>query len=482
MSATTRTTSHAPLPIECDSALVACPLRIPTRHGARKRHGSILILTIVVTLALAGMVLTLSRQMRVELQASANTAAAIQADSVERGAEQYVLAVLANEGDAVHDLGEDQFQAIQVGEGYFWIVRPDYGDNQMPLFGLVDESAKLNINAATFDQLQKLPGMTYTAASSIMDWIDTDSNVERDGAEDEYYMRLPQPYQTKNGPLETVEELLMVRGITPVMLYGDGTAAPLGQSSGARVFSSNSVLQDPQIARGLYDLLTIYSVEANTAADGSPRINISNMNRQARNQLTTLLGQKLSSGRANQIVQAVRGQQFSDIFAFYARSTMTADEFDQVADNLTTVGNQTLRGRVNVNTAPASVLACLGNLDSTDADKLVSARPATTSGQTSLAWVADALGGKAIGIGNSITTRNYQYSADIVAASGNGRAFKRVRIVVDTRTGTPTVVYRRDITDRGWPMDPQILASLRAGNAMAYGRTSSFGNMGGGIR
>jgi hypothetical protein len=101
---------------------------------------------------------------------------------------------------------------------------------------------------------------------------------------------------------------------------------------------------------------------------------------------------------------------------------------------------------------------------------------------TSLAWVYDALGAKAIGIGSQITTRNYQYSADIVATSGNGRAFKRVRIVVDTRNGTPSIIYRRDITDRGWPMDPQILASLRAGNAMAYGRTSSFGNMGGGIR
>jgi type II secretory pathway component PulK len=448
----------------------------------RRRRGSILIVALVVTIALAGMVLSLSRSMRVEVQAAGNTAAAIQAEAVEHGAEQYVLAMLANEGDAVHDLGEDQFQ-VQVGEGYFWIVRPDYGDNQMPLFGLVDESAKLNVNAATFDQVEKLPGMTYTAASSIMDWIDEDSNMERDGAEDEYYMRLPQPYQTKNGPLETVEELLMVRGITPIMLYGDGTAPPLGQYNGARVFSTNSVLSDPQIARGLYDLLTIYSVEPNTAADGSPRVNISNINRQARNQLQTLLRQKLSQSRADQIVQAVRGQQFGDVFAFYARSTMTPDEFDTIADNLTTVAaNQSLRGRVNVNTAPASVLACLGSLDSTDADKLVSARPTPTSGQTSIAWVAEALGAKAIGIGNQITTRNFQYSADIVAASGNGRAFKRVKIVVDTRTGTPTIIYRRDITDKGWPMDRQILASLRAGNTLNYGRSSAFGTMGGAIQ
>jgi hypothetical protein len=47
--------------------------------------------------------------------------------------------------------------------------------------------------------------------------------------------------------------------------------------------------------------------------------------------------------------------------------------------------------------------------------------------------------------------------------SGNGRAFKRCRIVVDMASGTPQIVYRRDFTERGWPMEMQILASIRAG-------------------
>ena len=73
------------------------------------------------------------------------------------------------------------------------------------MFGLIEESAKLNLVGVQYDELARLPGMTYEAASSIMDWVDEDSNVERDGAEDEYYLSLPESYYCKNGPLETVD-------------------------------------------------------------------------------------------------------------------------------------------------------------------------------------------------------------------------------------------------------------------------------------
>jgi len=66
-------------------------------------------------------------------------------------------------------------------------------------------------------------------------------------------------------------------------------------------------------------------------------------------------------------------------------------------------------------------------------------------------------------LGDRITGKSFQYSADIVAVSGNGRAYKRCRIVVNASGTTPQIVYRRDLTDRGWPMDPEILASLRSG-------------------
>jgi hypothetical protein len=143
---------------------------------------------------------------------------------------------------------------------------------------------------------------------------------------------------------------------------------------------------------------------------------------------------------------------------------------DLIQDDLTDSTAQILQRRVNVNAAPAGVLRCISGLDDTDADKLIAQRAGNDPTSDSIAWVADALGrDKAVAIGNRITWKTLQYSADIVATSGNGRSFKRVRIVVDTQSGTPQIVYRRDITDRGWPMDKELLASIRRGEMVSTG-------------
>jgi hypothetical protein len=100
-------------------------------------------------------------------------------------------------------------------------------------------------------------------------------------------------------------------------------------------------------------------------------------------------------------------------------------------------------------------------------------RPALgSSDATSIGWFVEALGPKAVGLGRWVTGRSTRYSADVLAVSGNGRAYKRCRIVVDTSGTAPRIVYRRELTDRGWPMDPQVLASIRSGEAPAG---SAFG-------
>ena len=71
------------------------------------------------------------------------------------------------------------------------------------------------------------------------------------------------------------------------------------------------------------------------------------------------------------------------------------------------------------------------------------------------------------GWGAMVTGSSTVYSADIVTVSQDGRAFKRVKVVVDASSGTPQIVYRRDLSDAGWPLDPSVLASLRSGNGPA---------------
>ena len=139
---------------------------------------------------------------------------------------------------------------------------------------------------------------------------------------------------------------------------------------------------------------------------------------------------------------------FASIGAFYEDSGMTPEEFGEVADYLCTSTAKTTIGLVNINTAPEEVLDALGSLEDSDAQALVAARQQGED-LSSIAWIYDAVSTTtATALSSLITSRSFQYSADIVAVSGDGRSFKRVRIVVDSSpilTGLPaTIVYRKD--------------------------------------
>ncbi|MCL2457620.1 MAG: type II secretion system minor pseudopilin GspK [Desulfobulbus sp.] len=56
---------------------------------------------------------------------------------------------------------------------------------------------------------------------AIADWIDEDDEERHNGAETPYYQGLDPPYVCRNGPLATVEELLLVKGMTTALLFGD---------------------------------------------------------------------------------------------------------------------------------------------------------------------------------------------------------------------------------------------------------------------
>lgn len=430
------------------------------------RRGTVLIVALVVVFALAGVTLSICRSMRVEFLASANYAAMLQASTIERGAEQYLLAMFTDQQNDLSLVTEDYFAGMPVGDGYFWIVRPEFDDPSLPLFGLVGECSKLNINLASFEQIMMLPYMTDDVAAAMIDWRDEDEDINTNGgAENEYYLSMPDSYYCKNALFETVEELLLVRGVTPELLYGTGMpVAPLGVES--MIFSSTglSTLDDIWLERGLYDLLTIYGTEPTTAADGTQRVSVSDVNQ--RSQLRELLRTTLGETRGDEIANALGQDAVADVFDMYFRARMTADELSQIVDLVTSAAaDQTVQGRIDVNTAPREVLLTLDNLDSTDVDTLVTQRQSRDIDDPyNISWVADALGQKAVGLGSRITGRSYQYSALICAASGNGRGFKVVRIIIDASATTPRIVYRRDITDRGWPMEMEILASLRAGN------------------
>lgn len=97
---------------------------------------------------------------------------------------------------------------------------------------IMDESGKISLNGLTdssgivLKNILTNQGITQENADiivdSILDWKDEDDFHRLNGAESDYYMSLPKPYKARNADFETLDELIMVRGITPQILYGDG--------------------------------------------------------------------------------------------------------------------------------------------------------------------------------------------------------------------------------------------------------------------
>jgi general secretion pathway protein K len=93
---------------------------------------------------------------------------------------------------------------------------------------LIDEGGKVNLNRANEALLRRIftnlgveEPQRGILIDSILDWRDGDDLHRMNGAESDYYLNLPQPYTAKNGPFDSIEDLLWVRGMTPELFYGE---------------------------------------------------------------------------------------------------------------------------------------------------------------------------------------------------------------------------------------------------------------------
>ncbi len=441
--------------------------RISHDKRTRRSRGSILIITIWVTIVLASLALIFARTQRVTAYYSANTLAQLQASMILDGAVQYVEASIVN-AESPEDLEDELlFEAMEVEDaGYFWVIRPpEYEMDRFPEYGLVPENCKLNLNTATVEMLQMLPGMTPELAASIVDWRDEDDEITEGGAESEYYLLESSPYACKNMPFERVEELLLVKDATSDVLYGEDTnlngmlddheddgelSAPLDDGNGT-------------LAPGLFRYVTVYSSDKNVDGEGEERINVSDS--EARSDLQSLLEETFDEERALAVLAMIpNGTTFENVFDFYFRSGLEVDEFEEIADRLTTSDEADLPGLININRAPWEVLLCLPGLEESDVELLFNNRPEDDMG---IAWVVDVLEReKAVPIGTLVTGRSSQYSADVVSVNQNGRGFQRAHIVIDPAASPAKIIHWKSISHMGWPLHREILETLRAGEPL----------------
>jgi general secretion pathway protein K len=116
---------------------------------------------------------------------------------------------------------------------------------------LVDESGKINLNRADENALRRIFSnlgveelLREVLIDSIMDWRDQDDLHRTNGAENDYYQSLVPAYTAKNGPFDSIEDLLWVKGVTANLYYGyagSGTSDRGAPRSGLReMFSVDS--------------------------------------------------------------------------------------------------------------------------------------------------------------------------------------------------------------------------------------------------
>jgi general secretion pathway protein K len=138
---------------------------------------------------------------------------------------------------------------------------------------IVDADRKFNINVAdevVLRQALTLIGVDAAEQAviidSILDWRDPDNATHMSGTESDFYRGLQPPYRAKNGPLDDLSELLLVRGVTPAMYWGSAAAGHLQVLNRP---ASRSHFDEPIYATGLADLFTALSggrVNINTAS------------------------------------------------------------------------------------------------------------------------------------------------------------------------------------------------------------------------
>ncbi len=400
---------------------------IKSKH---REKGVIFIATLFIILILLSLTLVYTRQAQVFASSTAIQHAQNQADANIRAATQSIFAALTESitSDSAKIPTAEQLpaQAIATEHGLYWIIKTSFQNPESPTleYGLEAENAKLNLNTMTAEFLKRCTEIDESHIDAILDWKDRDSDTREIGAESEYYQSLDNPYTAKNSNYETVDELMLVKDITPAILYGEdtnqnGTLDPNEDDGDDTLPLDNA---DGTLNPGYAKLFTIYSKENAQANNNSNSGNSGNNSN--------------SSGNSNN------------------QNNTTAPKI----------------GLINILYASPIVLETIG-LTKEEIDAIIIARGEIDNDTITLDEFIKAteIKFKNNNVTEKLTTNTHQFTADILAISKNGKAFKRVKLIIDalpegsSDTISPKVIYYKDITHLGWPLDHAIPTQLKNG-------------------
>ena len=269
---------------------------------AGRRRGFVLLVVTVVVILLSLAAYSYLGEMDTENRAASMFGRDVEARMAAESGVEYVAAQIAlRQTDATLDLYDDSsmFSRQPMGGGgeargqvRFSVLSPGMvgSVDSLPRAGLTTETAKFNVNRLLelendtdettdpYTAVSFVPNMTEDICNAILDWIDSDEEARAGGAESSTYEALAVPYSARNAPMQSIDELLQVQGVTPQLFYGEdanrnGRMDP-NEDDGAESPPTDD--QDGTLDFGLRDYLTVSSRERNIQTTGEQKINLNN--------------------------------------------------------------------------------------------------------------------------------------------------------------------------------------------------------------
>lgn len=389
-------------------------------------------------------------------------------------------------------------------QGMFSLVAPPLEANSSNIrYGLTNESAKIPLHRRSIlfqgsedqqrERLSALPNMTPELADAILDWIDKDDETRVGGAEADYYLSLPNPYSPRNSSPRTIGELLLVRGVTPWLLFGEDAnldgVLNTNENDGAKSWPPDDM--DGTLDTGWYPYLTIYSAASNVNPEGEPKIDLNSDLNSNKEKLIELFGQEWfdfvaawKQEKKGKKIRAVSdlidakvevkqqggpngggspipglnpgGQPQKKTIESPWKSAGVSEYLDKALSNLCTSlpakRPERVTGLIDITRAPFPVLRALPGIPEETAQSIAGAAQGRPTGDASPAWLL--VDGVVTldqfrKIEGMITTQSRVYRVESVGFFSQPGPVARVEGVIDATRSPARVLYRRELLSVG---------------------------------
>src|SRR5215469_15073242 len=193
----------------------------------KSNRGIALLATLLAISLMTLLVVEFSTSAALGYRAAANQANELRAYYLARSGIQVGLAVLVQ--DSISK-SRAKYQYASLDQVWAQPIAPISVDGGTVSMSIVDEERKIDINKL-FDQQNRQPNEQFAAIFTrllsslslspalmpiLIDWLDPDSIESDGGAEADYYLRLMPPYEPRNGPMPTIGDLRMLKGMDDV--------------------------------------------------------------------------------------------------------------------------------------------------------------------------------------------------------------------------------------------------------------------------